>query len=117
MPDTIIIKQNVEMACGPLFHLLCIRLALDSLLGLLILFRIPAIFQWWVANKLDKYDTHVLTAVYFELIHHFTFESFHVLKLGVSHVYTGEVIYEREHLFFLKSMELANHKSFPANWN
>ena len=38
-------------------------------------------------NDLDKYDTHVLTASYFELVHHCTFKSFLVVKLGISHVY------------------------------
>ena len=45
VPDKIIIEHNVEMACGPLFHLLCIQLARASLLGFLILFRNPTIFQ------------------------------------------------------------------------
>ena len=78
------------MARGPLFHLLCMRLAIAGLLGFPILFRDPAIFQWWVANDIDKYDTHVLTAAYFKLVHHCTFKSSHVVKLGVSRVYTGE---------------------------
>ena len=45
VPDDIIIEHNVEMACGPLFHLLCIRLAIAGLLDFLILFRNPAIFH------------------------------------------------------------------------
>ena len=49
------------MACGPLFHLLCIPLAITGLLGYLILFCNPAVPQWWVANDLNKYDTHACT--------------------------------------------------------
>ena len=64
MPDKIIIEHNIEMACGLLFHLLCIRLDIAGLLGFLILFHNPAISQEWVANDLTKYDTHILTAVY-----------------------------------------------------
>ena len=45
VPDKIIIEHNVEMTCGPLFHPLCIRLAIADLLGFLILFHDPAIFQ------------------------------------------------------------------------
>ena len=52
----------------------------------------------YIDNDLDKYDTQVLTTGYFKLIHHCTFKSFLVVRLGVSRVY--RVVYAREHIFF-----------------
>ena len=109
----IITEHNVEMACGPLFHFLCMQLAIAGLLGFLILFCNPAIFQWWLANDLDTCDTHILTAIYSKLVHHCTFKSTW-WNLASQVFILGKVVYGREHIF-LETMELANHKSFPAN--
>ena len=94
-----------KTTCGQLFR---IWLSHSNLLGLPILFCISEVSQWWVANNLDKYDTLLysclvcqlfykrvscarLTAVCFKLFNHCTFKSFHIMvKLGVSHVHTGE---------------------------
>ena len=58
--------------------------------------------------------TQVLTTGHFKLIQHCTFKSFLMVRFGVLRVY--RVVYAREHIFF-KSMKLANHESFVANWN
>ena len=90
------------MACGPLFHLLCIWLAIASLLHFL--FRNLAASQWWVANDLDKYDTHVFTLSCF-ISNSSTIALSKAFKWWnlVSHVYIlGKVADAREHIFFLK---------------
>ena len=56
--------------------------------------------------------TQVLIAGYFKLIHHCTFRSFLMVRLGVSHVY--RVVYAHERIFFLKINGVGKPQKFSS---